>query len=195
LTRRVRRGPWIAVGRIELTVTPRPPTSIARTGRIRSLFSGTRQHAPLMLAWPLENCGERSAARALARSPERGRLSPHELRPRACFVCRSAEQRSQPRSRLLIQEQQARPYCSASASHVERCSCLVCTLAGTADRAIRTSPNLGNVDCFRMHRHGDTYGSRLTAYEQQVGPQHVLGSGFRARMNALATLPSTCGAI
>ena len=33
------------------------------------------------------------------------------------------------------------------------------------------------------------------AYEQQVGPQHALVSGFRARMNALATLPSTCGAI
>lgn len=32
-------------------------------------------------------------------------------------------------------------------------------------------------------------------HEQQVGPQHVLPSGLRARMKALATFPSTCGAI
>src|SRR3954462_11237637 len=30
---------------------------------------------------------------------------------------------------------------------------------------------------------------------QHVGPQHDLLSGFRARMNALANLPSSCGAM
>ena len=35
----------------------------------------------------------------------------------------------------------------------------------------------------------------VDTYAQQVGPQHAFGSGFLARMNALATLPSTCGAI
>jgi hypothetical protein len=29
------------------------------------------------------------------------------------------------------------------------------------------------------------------SYEQHVGPQHAFASGLRARMNALATLPST----
>ena len=34
-----------------------------------------------------------------------------------------------------------------------------------------------------------------TVYEQQVGPQHALASGLRARTNALATLPSTARAM
>jgi hypothetical protein len=38
-------------------------------------------------------------------------------------------------------------------------------------------------------------GCEYVPYEQHVGPQHPFASGFRARMNALATRPSICDAI